>query len=185
MMDFTLDRFVCQPLWNDAMGDELGYTEEYENDTFKVVPYSWCDDSPNDCHFWHKPSGFKMAWYKYPLRGVACNMEITSHQFLDILHDCRNSMQEKYPCKVLVECTKWWEDFPVSGKTANERIMELARMVVSKEEDLFESNTNNKCPYVLEQRPISCDMDCEYCTDEYFENMYKALIDHYQFEEVK
>ena len=63
----------------------------HSNGIFIVRPYSWgecsCDDFgrwPNcDCsaswpNFEHLPSGFKMAWYKYPLRGAESNILLTS-----------------------------------------------------------------------------------------------------------
>lgn len=111
---FDMERRVNEILWVHIMGD-LGYTWDnvYENDVFIVRAYDWSDteDNTNDWHFWHKPSGFKLQWYKYPLRGVMCNMKITHEQFVDILYDCRNSMEEGKKVKYLHEIDKWWERY--------------------------------------------------------------------------
>ena len=111
---FDMERRVNQILWEYIMGD-LGCTldKTYENDTFIVKAYDWKDDkeNANDWHFWHKPSEFKLQWYKYPLRGVMCNMKITHEQFVDILYDCRNSMEEGKSVRWLHEIDKWWERY--------------------------------------------------------------------------
>jgi len=52
------------------------YGTDYENDTFMMHRYCWCEreecpwcfgSAPN---FLHKPSGFKVKWYKYIGRGM-------------------------------------------------------------------------------------------------------------------
>lgn len=110
---FDMERTVNQILWEHIMG-YLGFDWDntYENDTFVVKAYDWSDvEDANDWHFWHKPSGFKLQWYKYPLRGVMCNMKITHEQFSDILYDCRNSMEEGKSVRWLHEIDKWWERY--------------------------------------------------------------------------
>ena len=88
---------------------ELGIDgNNYENDTFAVHSYDWEDEDNNEWHFWHKPSGLKVQWYKYPLRGFEANMYITDDQFLDALRDCTNSMEDGKRFKVLHEVRKWW-----------------------------------------------------------------------------
>lgn len=104
-----MDRMVSQILWEHCMG-ELGYNHnDYENDTFMVRSYDWVDDN-NDCHFWHKPSGLKISWYKYPLRGFQTNMKITDAQFLDILRDCRNSFNKDNNYNVYYDFNAWWKE---------------------------------------------------------------------------
>ena len=91
--------------------DELGIDgNDYENDTFAVRSYNWVDEDANDWHFWHKPSGLKIEWYKYPLRGFEVNMEITDDQFLDVLRDCTNSMEDGKAVRVLHDIRRWWAD---------------------------------------------------------------------------
>ena len=102
---------------SEVFGDGPGNV--IDTPIFTVRSYSWndCDDDikpnqetltrhNNGWHFWHKPSGFKMCWYKYPLRDPYCNMKITSEQFWDILRDCQNSLHSGYT----YECDKWWEE---------------------------------------------------------------------------
>ena len=102
---YPLTREVNQELWMYIMED--GYTGMYpfENETFQIKPYSWGEE-PNDWHFWHKPSGLKVYWYKYPLRGASANMEITHAQFRTVLYDCMNSIHPQS----IVEITPWWKE---------------------------------------------------------------------------
>jgi hypothetical protein len=39
-------------------------------------------------NFYHKPSGFSLMWYKYPLRSSFANQEITLVEFSKIIDDC-------------------------------------------------------------------------------------------------
>lgn len=109
---FIIDRKVWQPLWSYIFEDTSvleGYCEPFENDTFKVRPYSWDDDyHDNSYHFWHKPSNIKIQWYKYPLRGSICNKNITADQFVDVLYDCRNSL-ETGSIKIIHDVDRWWD----------------------------------------------------------------------------
>lgn len=110
-MNYKVNRKIWQPLWCYIFEgtDFDGYCIEFENDTFKTVPYCWDEDYwDNSFHFWHKPSGFKLYWYKYPLRDSWCNMGITSDQFVDILYDCKNSLEEGKRCKVIHSVDDWW-----------------------------------------------------------------------------
>ena len=116
-VNYDISRKVWQILWESILGDRgdsersFGYHDEpFENNTFKYMPYSWDEDWwDNDYHFWHKPSGFKIRWYKYALRGAECNMKITDEQFVDILYDCSNSLKEGKKFKILHSVDKWWE----------------------------------------------------------------------------
>ena len=67
----------------------------YENATFMIREYDYGSDDeegPNEYHFYHKPSGLKIYWYKYPFRASVSNMEITYEQFREVLIDCKNSL---------------------------------------------------------------------------------------------
>lgn len=111
-LKFLINRKVWQSLWAYITTGDMfeGYCEEFENNTFQIKPYSWNEEYwDNKYHFWHKPSGFKLQWYKYPLRGASCNMQITDEQFVDILYDCINSLEEGKKCKLLHDVDKWWE----------------------------------------------------------------------------
>lgn len=114
-MKYEFERKVNQVLWCSVF-DNQWYDEiesiGYENNTFEIKPYNWNDDEENDWHFWHKPSGFKLQWYKYPLRSPMVNMEITHEQFLDILRDCHNSVYKN----VRYDIEPWWEESEVESE---------------------------------------------------------------------
>ena len=91
----------------------------YENDTFYIRPFNWGD---NDCtcgldenldeiqlyerkigfhskhcsawetNFYYKPTGLKIAWYKYPLRSAYSNQKLTYDILKCILNDCVTSV---------------------------------------------------------------------------------------------
>ena len=110
---FEMERPVNETLWYAIMkwepnnhdgsvyGDNPDHT--FENDTFAVRAYDWGEEN-NDWHFWHKPSGFKLSWYKYPLRSPMSNKEITHEPFYAILHDCMNSVHPQFTVKI----NEWW-----------------------------------------------------------------------------
>lgn len=108
--DLNISREVFEAIWCQYM-NSMGETPDTdtENDTFCVRSYDWMDTRKEQWNFWHKPSGIKIEWYKYPLRGAKINMLISPEQFVDILKDCHNSTQTKERCKVLYDCEKWWE----------------------------------------------------------------------------
>lgn len=112
-MDYIIDRQVFEAIWFSSFSFYDLLTDEekikYENDIFECRAYHW-DDEINDYHFYHKPSGYKLAWYKYPLRGAEANMDLTPRQFLEILVDCKNSYYEDKIIR-FKDCTvgKWWE----------------------------------------------------------------------------
>lgn len=115
--DIPFERSTNEVLWNYTMvlkskwEDILGNNgHDYENDTFMVRSYNWGlddeSDAKNEYHFWHKPSGFKLQWYKYPLRDPYVNMDISHEQFLDILRDCTNSIHPNFTYAI----NEWWKD---------------------------------------------------------------------------
>ena len=109
------ERGVNQDLFYYILGkfykeveDEHDYV--FENETFSLRYYNWGnhDDETDDediFHFYHKPSGLKIGWYKHPFRAALCNMEVTHEEFRAVLYDCRNSIQRT---KVMVK--EWWKD---------------------------------------------------------------------------
>lgn len=123
---FDIDRKVWQIIW-DAIMSPRGFGwggNDFENEVFQVRMYRWNDieddpDNHNNYHFWHKPSGFKIEWYKYPLRGAYCNMDISDGQFVDVLYDCVNSIERENAVSVIHDLTEWWID----GKNISERII--------------------------------------------------------------
>ena len=112
-MQYSVNRKVWQILW-DAIMTPFGFGQSgriYNNDTFEHHPYLWENDEEitKDYHFYHKPSGLKIQWYKYPLRDALCNMNITDNQFVDVLYDCINSLQNMMPIKVIHDREAWWD----------------------------------------------------------------------------
>lgn len=104
---YQFEREVNEILWYSIFGGEHSYGRDgnnFENNTFEIKSYNWNDEDNNDYHFWHKPSGLKISWYKYPLRSPMSNMEITHEQFLTILRDCFNSLKTG----VYYGIKPWW-----------------------------------------------------------------------------
>ena len=109
------DRSVNQELFYYILGKFYKEVEEehdyvFENDTFSLRYYNWGnhDDETDDediFHFYHKPSGLKIGWYKHPFRSALCNMEVSHEEFRAVLYNCRNSVQYS---KVMVK--EWWKD---------------------------------------------------------------------------
>lgn len=106
--NIPMDRMSNQCIWFYTLPPEISKPEEeFDNDVFIVRPYYWGEEEgKNDYHFYHKPSGFKMAWYKYPLRGVEVNMEVTAEEFYAIIQDCANSISGAVKYSTF-SC--WWE----------------------------------------------------------------------------
>lgn len=109
-MDYAINQKVRQILWDGILG-RLGFgrsqTCPFSNEVFECVPYSWED--VNTYHFWHKPSDFKIYWYKYALRGAKCNMDITDEQFIDVLYDCLNSLPLNQNPRIIYDVDRWWD----------------------------------------------------------------------------
>lgn len=98
-MDFTMERDTEGSRVFGTLAEVLGYGcyDEFENDTFKYIPFDYDIDGGDDetCRplFIHKRTGFKMYWYKYPLRYAYCNIENMTSDFLkDIVEDCVKSL---------------------------------------------------------------------------------------------
>ena len=78
-----------------GLGGTYGYGCRFENNTFLIVPYCWCEESkcPQCGHdapnFLHKPSGSTVHWYKYIGRGQHVDLTIP---WSTIMMDCINSL---------------------------------------------------------------------------------------------
>ena len=80
------------------LGGEFGYGVEYENDTFMMHPFCWCEqDSCRWCgeenapNFEFKPTGYRLWWYKYIGRGEVSEGEMPD----DWLAQCKKSVKEQ------------------------------------------------------------------------------------------
>lgn len=102
---YAMERRVNQIVWAYFMKD-IDEGVRFENDTYIIKPYDWSDKDDNAWHFYHKPSGLKVQWYKYPLRSPYSNMEITNEQWWVVLADCYNSTSNL----IKYDYDAWWED---------------------------------------------------------------------------
>ena len=84
---YPMERDVNEIIWNSIFRPDGDFSygwngNNFENEVFEVKSYDWSDisENANDCHFYHKPSGLKIAWYKYPLRNPMTNVENITHE---------------------------------------------------------------------------------------------------------
>lgn len=67
-------------------------------DKFIIRPYYWgeSDAEAEKPNFEYLPNGYKLDWYKYPLRDAYANQDITYEEFDEMLKDCEsNIMRDK------------------------------------------------------------------------------------------
>lgn len=68
-----------------------------ENDTFyykaEVEDHTWDDQGNYLPNFIYKPDGFRMCWYKYPLRSCYANRGITIDVFEKMIDACVKSLE--------------------------------------------------------------------------------------------
>lgn len=112
---FPMERCVNETVWFRFMDEIINESEKFsnrilDNDVFTLKPYDWSDEDDNEWHFYHKPSGLKVQWYKYPLRSPIANMTISHEQFYAVVVDCYNTYWTNK--KVIYSyglAGKWWE----------------------------------------------------------------------------
>lgn len=206
--DLPMERMVNQTLWHSIMG-EIEDKNQFENDTFAVKAYNWADgeEGINDWHFWHKPSGFKMAWYKYPLRGVCSNMEITHEEFYAVLQDSMNSIRKSWRDATF---TPWWEkenfvDSKIKFKKMKQDIFEFCEDNEIEDTLLFENpgyetaflgldekgravyNYNKMVEFLMEEDDMSYEEAVEFIeyntirACDYIENAPLILLNEYEY----
>ena len=112
---YQMEEEVNNILWYHFFNDSFSNVESFECDVFVIKPYNWDEyvgEGENDWNFYHIPSGLKIQWYKYPLRSPMSNMEITHEQFLEVLKDCRNYLEDnnKLSIGVKYHCYEWWKN---------------------------------------------------------------------------
>ena len=92
-----LTQYLCDTLGlegGNGLGGQNGYGVDYENDTFMMHPYCWCEQ--DDCkwcnrkspNFLYRPTGGKVWWYKWIGRGE----EIKGKFDKDWLQKCIDSV---------------------------------------------------------------------------------------------
>lgn len=120
-MRVSFERQVNQDLFIYIMSKIVDFDnfEEIQNSTFELRPYDWNEPKFPKPNFYHKPSGFKLWFYKYPLRSPEVNFNISHYEFSCILYDCVNSVLSApdKTFKVKYEIEKWWEINNESNKS--------------------------------------------------------------------
>lgn len=101
----SFERQVNQDLFYYIMGKIIDFNnfEEYTNSTFEIRPYYWNEPDDPKPNFYHKASGFKLWFYKYPLRSPEVNFDLTHYQFSCILYDCVNSVLSSKDKKIKIK----------------------------------------------------------------------------------
>lgn len=71
--------------------------EGITTDKFIIRPYYWgeSDAEAEKPNFEYLPTGYKLDWYKYPLRDAYANQDITYEEFDEMLKDCERFMVKK------------------------------------------------------------------------------------------
>lgn len=80
---------ILGQVWGDMITDG---EREYKKENFVIREYDWNEPEEPEPNLYHKPSGFKLWWYKHPLRSPEVNMDISFEQFRAILWDIRNEI---------------------------------------------------------------------------------------------
>lgn len=60
----------------------------FENDIFAIRPYDWSEPDEFLPNFEHKPSGFKLWWYKYAFRGATMNYDLSAEELARLFRLC-------------------------------------------------------------------------------------------------
>lgn len=88
------DKFGYGPLLTANEGDE-----EFENDTFAMSTYCWCDGAKigheESCppNFFHKRTGIEISWYKHSGRGITANVDwLPALAWHRIVNECIESV---------------------------------------------------------------------------------------------
>ena len=98
------DLAVARQIWMLTVKKELGDFFSFENLTFEVRKYDWVNPENNTYHFYHKPSGLKIAWEKEPMQRAMANMDITAPQLLAVFRNCVRSLHPD----ITEDERQWW-----------------------------------------------------------------------------
>lgn len=90
-------RELCEALgipWNDGAGHEAHCTCNYKDDWTK---WSETNDHGDVCslvlpNFHHKPSGYRLKWYKHPLRDSYASQNLSVDEFAVLIRSCVESV---------------------------------------------------------------------------------------------
>lgn len=109
LVSAKVERAKLMELFNPlfiAMGID-NYGVHYDNAVFEMHPYCWCDEEScpmcarhvvengqqTRTTFFHKPTGFRLHWYKYAMRSVDVNQQLEEEQLAAIVADCIKSLE--------------------------------------------------------------------------------------------
>jgi hypothetical protein len=91
-------RAIAEAASSDKDGWAEKYGANYENETFTMCTFCWCDgDNCPSCsgavpNFLYKPTGFTVTWYKYIGRSMELSEELSAKQLAVIVYDCLRSL---------------------------------------------------------------------------------------------
>jgi hypothetical protein len=84
----------------DAICEGSIYGTNFENESFEMHPYCWCDEETckqcgtgEQCNFVHKPSGLAVRWYKYAFRDSYMSKSVDRAGFREIVAECVASLE--------------------------------------------------------------------------------------------
>ena len=83
-------------LSHGALGGKFGYGANFENDTFMMHPFCWCEKDgcawcdENAPNFYHKETGLKVWWYKYIGRSMETEGECEN--IFTLIANCLDSI---------------------------------------------------------------------------------------------
>jgi hypothetical protein len=85
--------------WNDGAGSAVHCTCTH-NSEWRA--WSAANDHAETCvivlpNFHHKASGYKLKWYKYPLRDSYANVHVSAEQVLAMIDQCKTSLAGGLP----------------------------------------------------------------------------------------
>lgn len=91
MVSDDLDRVMWNIHQTDYASPFSNTGNEFSNDTFHAVAYSWGDDEQPHNFAW---KDLRISWYKYLGRGMSSNIAITPDLAAECLAECRASIEK-------------------------------------------------------------------------------------------
>ena len=97
--NYPIHRGIWQNIFCDKLTDECeGWRRTpLENDIFyykaDAEDHIWDDQGNYMPNFIYKPDGFRMCWYKYPLRSCYANRDISFDEFTKMVDACVKSLR--------------------------------------------------------------------------------------------
>lgn len=69
----------------------------FENEIFAIRPYDWSEPDVLLPNFEHKPSGFKLWWYKYAFRSSTMNYNLSAEELNRLFNLCSLYLGDQIP----------------------------------------------------------------------------------------